>query len=58
MAGALNKQGRLLYFYGLGRAPTDRGLGTFEIAVWQGIALASNNNNHDEYKFEAASRTR
>ncbi|CAK9061599.1 Dual specificity protein phosphatase 1 [Durusdinium trenchii] len=34
MAGALNKQGRLLYFYGLG------------------IALASNNNNHDEYKFE------
>eukprot|EP00930_Biecheleria_cincta_P047550 TRINITY_DN32985_c0_g1_i1.p1 TRINITY_DN32985_c0_g1~~TRINITY_DN32985_c0_g1_i1.p1 ORF type:complete len:779 (-),score=133.68 TRINITY_DN32985_c0_g1_i1:288-2624(-) len=35
MAGALNKNGRLLYFYGLG------------------IALASNNNNHDEYKFEA-----
>lgn len=34
MAGALNKQGRLLDFYGLG------------------IALASNNNNHDEYKFE------
>ena len=22
MAGALNKQGRLLYFYGLGRAPS------------------------------------
>eukprot|EP00928_Gymnodinium_smaydae_P039020 TRINITY_DN26760_c1_g2_i1.p1 TRINITY_DN26760_c1_g2~~TRINITY_DN26760_c1_g2_i1.p1 ORF type:complete len:768 (+),score=106.40 TRINITY_DN26760_c1_g2_i1:142-2445(+) len=34
MAGALNKQGRLLYFYGLG------------------ISLASNSNNHDEYKFE------
>ncbi|CAJ1329784.1 unnamed protein product, partial [Effrenium voratum] len=34
MAGALNKQGRLLYFYGLG------------------ITLASNNNNHEEYKFE------
>ncbi|CAE7854271.1 DSPTP1 [Symbiodinium microadriaticum] len=34
MAGALNKQGRLLYFYGLG------------------ITLASNNNNHNEYKFE------
>ena len=35
MAGALNKQGRLLYFYGLG------------------IALASNNSEHEEYKFEA-----
>jgi len=36
MAGALNQQGRLLYFYGLG------------------IALASNSDNRDEYKFEAA----
>jgi hypothetical protein len=35
MAGALNSDRRLLYFYGLG------------------IALSSNNNNHDEYKFEA-----
>lgn len=35
MAGALNRQGRLLYFYGLG------------------IALACNNAQRDEYKFEA-----
>ena len=35
MAGALNNQGRLLYFYGLG------------------VALASNNSNHDEFRFEA-----
>eukprot|EP00933_Yihiella_yeosuensis_P032438 TRINITY_DN2602_c2_g1_i1.p1 TRINITY_DN2602_c2_g1~~TRINITY_DN2602_c2_g1_i1.p1 ORF type:complete len:310 (+),score=51.40 TRINITY_DN2602_c2_g1_i1:81-932(+) len=35
MAGTLNKEGRLLYFYGLG------------------LALSSNNSNHDEYRFEA-----
>ncbi|CAE8608020.1 unnamed protein product, partial [Polarella glacialis] len=35
MAGALNKEGRLLYFYGLG------------------LALSSNNGNHEQYKFEA-----
>ncbi|KAL3913188.1 MAG: hypothetical protein SGPRY_008073 [Prymnesium sp.] len=35
MAGALNKQGRLLYFYGLG------------------VALASDNSNHEQYRFEA-----
>lgn len=34
MAGALNKHGRLLYFYGLG------------------IALASNSDKREEYKFE------
>lgn len=32
MAGALNKQGRLLYFYGLG------------------VALASDNSNHEQYR--------
>jgi len=35
MAGALNRNGRLLYFYGLG------------------VTVASNNDNHDEYRFEA-----
>ena len=35
MAGALNRTGRILYFYGLG------------------IALAANNANHEEFKFEA-----
>ena len=34
MAGAINREGRILYFYGLG------------------IALASNNDDHSEYKFE------
>ena len=67
MAGALNKQGRLLYFYGLGAVSGDRGASTcgtpwknkrLPFPSWdgncpRGIALASNNNNHDEYKFEA-----
>ena len=35
MAGALNQQGRLLFFHGLG------------------VCLASNNEDQDEYKFEA-----
>ena len=61
MAGALNKQGRLLYFYGLGRVPSmkgtwGRGPGGGEILGDSGIALASNNNNHDEYKFEVGMR--
>ena len=57
MAGALNKQGRLLYFYGLGGVSGDRGASTCGTRLsrkfQRGIALASNNNNHDEYKFEA-----
>lgn len=73
MAGALNKQGRLLYFYGLGGGSGDGarvfGGGGRDISMrylggkkapfselkrkfQRGIALASNNNNHDEYKFE------
>lgn len=72
MAGALNKQGRLLYFYGLGGGSGDGarvfvwggginmrypGKKRFLFPSWdgnsnEGIALASNNNNHDEYKFE------
>ncbi|CAJ1413984.1 unnamed protein product [Effrenium voratum] len=57
MAGALNKQGRLLYFYGLGSgmlsmpsiARTERSPALPRLT---GITLASNNNNHEEYKFE------
>ena len=77
MAGALNKQGRLLYFYGLGGGSGDGARGFLWASTWghvvpswkktlfsqlswdifqrkfqRGIALASNNNNHDEYKFE------
>ena len=38
MAGALNKQGRLLYFYGLGGAPRKQSASEV-IEVWTGINL-------------------